>query len=188
MHPLSPLPPPILLPPMNTTCTDASAAVAMKISAALALVKVERHVVKNKEKSRMKAMRHVCVGIYARAKIAMVGRREAKTTRILLINRSTPLSENSDVPNSDGGCIERHAVSQSDGERGGERTTSFGCCLLSSTYQIDYAHTKPAPWSERIWRTHRLRHRNAKAVPDPSSSNSMASVLDPAKSHPPPQQ
>lgn len=110
---------------MNTTCTDASAAVAKKISTARALVKIERHVVKNKEKSRIKAMRHVCVGIYARAKIAMVGRRDAKTTRKLLINRSMPLSENSDVPNWDGGCIESHEVSQSDGEREGEREDVF---------------------------------------------------------------
>ena len=62
------------LPPMKTTCTDASAAVAKKISTARALVKVIRHDVKNKENSRIKVRRHVCVGIYARAKIAMVGR------------------------------------------------------------------------------------------------------------------
>ena len=80
----------MLLPPINTTCTDASAAVAKKISTARALVKVTRHDVKNKEKSRIKARRHVCLGIYARAKIAMVGRTDAKTTRMLLTNHSTP--------------------------------------------------------------------------------------------------
>lgn len=120
MHPLSPPAPPMLLPPMNTTCTDASAAVARKISTARALVKVERHVVKNQEKSTMKAMRHVCVGIYARAKIAIVGRRDAKMTRKLLIDRSTTLSENSDVPNWDGGCVESHEVSVNLVERGRE--------------------------------------------------------------------
>lgn len=87
-----PLPPPplMLLPPMNTTCTDASAAVARKTSTARALVKIIRHDVKNKENSRIKARRHICVGIYARAKIAMVGRTDAKTTRTLLTNRSMP--------------------------------------------------------------------------------------------------
>ena len=57
------------------------------------------------------------------------------------------------------------------------------CCLLSSTYQIDYAHTKPAAYNEKILRKRHPHRRNAKAVQGPPSYDATVSPPDPAKSH-----